>query len=134
MDQWIWEVDEDLDGCVSRYEFNLMYKRCIFDKTGLEPRNLFNLVQFLMYDQGNRGQITVEDTLELIYVRYKDQLEENIKSIFGEEEKTPDGLERQISFEEYLKQIRKRDLERRKELEEQRKTVQALAVKKKSKE
>ena len=40
-----------------------MYKRCVFDKIGLEPRNLFNLVQFLMYDKTNRGTITVEDTL-----------------------------------------------------------------------
>ena len=49
-------------------------------------------------------------------MRYKDQLEENIKSIFGEEEKGPDDLEKEITFEEYLKQIRKRDLERRKKL------------------
>ena len=35
VDQWIWEVDEDLDGCINEYEFTLMYKRCIFDKTGL---------------------------------------------------------------------------------------------------
>lgn len=27
VDQWIWEIDEDLDGCVNRYEFTLMYKR-----------------------------------------------------------------------------------------------------------
>ena len=27
VDQWIWEVDEDLDGSVNRYEFTLMYKR-----------------------------------------------------------------------------------------------------------
>lgn len=74
VDQWIWEVDEDLDGCINEYEFTLMYKRCIFDKTGLEPRNLFNLVQFLMYDLTWRGKITVEDTLELIYVRHPDQL------------------------------------------------------------
>ena len=79
VDQWIWEVDEDLDGCVNEYEFTLMYKRCIFDKTGLEPRNLFNLVQFLMYDLGCRGKITVEDTLELIYVRDSSKLEEHIK-------------------------------------------------------
>ena len=65
-----------------------MYKRCIFDKTGLEPRNLFNLVQFLMYDIAGRCKITVEDTLELIYVRYPEQLEEHIHSIFGDKEKT----------------------------------------------
>lgn len=35
VDQWIWEVDEDLDGCVNQYQFTLMFKRCIFDKTGL---------------------------------------------------------------------------------------------------
>ena len=61
-----------------------MYKRCIFDKTGLEPRNLFNLVQFLMYDLAGRGKITVEDTLELIYVRQPEQLEDRIYDIFGD--------------------------------------------------
>ena len=40
-----------------------MYKRCISDKTGLEPRKLFNLVQFLMYDKNFYGKVTVEDTL-----------------------------------------------------------------------
>jgi Ca2+-binding EF-hand superfamily protein len=40
----IWEVDDDLDGFVSREEFMTMYKRCISDKTDLEPRGLFNLV------------------------------------------------------------------------------------------
>ncbi len=65
-----------------------MYKRCIFDKTGLEPRNLFNLVQFLMYDLSCRGKITVEDTLELIYVRHPGKLEEHIDDIFEKKEKT----------------------------------------------
>ena len=40
----IWEVDDDLDGFVSRDEFMTMYKRCISDETDLEPRGLFNLV------------------------------------------------------------------------------------------
>lgn len=34
----IWEVDEDLDEMVSWYEFQLMYKRCVTDDIGLEPR------------------------------------------------------------------------------------------------
>ena len=38
MDILIWEVDEDGDNFVNKYEFELMYKRSIFDKTGLEPR------------------------------------------------------------------------------------------------
>ena len=31
-----------------------------------------------MYDLAGRGKITVEDTLELIYVRHPEQLEEHI--------------------------------------------------------
>ena len=87
--QIIWEVDEDLDTFVTKYEFELMYKRCIHDKTGLEPRGLFNLVQFLMYDKNNKGKIAVEDTLELLYVRYgRAELDNEIYAIFGDEEKT----------------------------------------------
>ena len=40
----IWEVDENLDERVDFHEFKLMYKRCNYDDTGLEPRSLFNLV------------------------------------------------------------------------------------------
>lgn len=49
IDIMIWEVDEDLNGRVDKKEFTLMYKKCIEDKSGLEARNLFNLVQFLMF-------------------------------------------------------------------------------------
>ena len=76
-----------------------MYKRCIFDKTGLEPRNLFNLVQFLMYDLACRNKITVEDTLELIYVRHPEELETHLFYIFGDKEKTEDGQEREILYD-----------------------------------
>jgi hypothetical protein len=38
------EVDENLDKKVDEHEFQLMYKKCIEDKTGLEARNLYNLV------------------------------------------------------------------------------------------
>ena len=40
IEQMIWEVDEDLNEHVDMFEFELMYKRCIIDKTGLEPRYL----------------------------------------------------------------------------------------------
>ena len=81
------EVDEDLDERVNRYEFTLMYKRCIYDKTGLEPKQLFYLVEFLMYDKQERNKITIEDTLELLYVKTKNYgkstWEDEIRSIFG---------------------------------------------------
>ncbi len=61
-----------------------MYKRCISDETGLEPRKLFNLVQFLMYDKTFKGRVTIEETLQILYVRYgRERLDEEIKAIFG---------------------------------------------------
>jgi len=57
-----------------------MYKRCVFDKTGLEPRSLYNLVQFLMYlmydDKDTlKTKISVENTLELLYIRIRDEVQ-----------------------------------------------------------
>mmetsp|Transcript_14825 Transcript_14825/g.27437 ORF Transcript_14825/g.27437 Transcript_14825/m.27437 type:complete len:191 (+) Transcript_14825:49-621(+) len=110
----VWEVDEDLDGYVSRQEFETMYKRCVSDQTGLEPRKLFNLVRFLMYDQDFKGRITVEETLQLLYVRYgMEHLESEIRALFGANEKTEDGTEKSITFNEYLAQINSRALAER---------------------
>ena len=42
-----------------------------------------------MYDKSMKGKITVEDTLELLYVRVgRYNLDKEIYSIFGQEEKT----------------------------------------------
>ena len=77
-------MDDDLDGYVSRDEYHTMYKRCISDETGLEPRKLFNLVQFLMYDKTFKGRVTVEETLQILYVRYgRERIDDEIRAIFG---------------------------------------------------
>lgn len=122
----IWEIDEKLDQKISHYEFTQMYKKCMFENTGIEPKKIFHLTQFLMYCKVDRFKITVEDTLELLYVRVRKEaevkktnekyrLEEEIKVIFGDEEKTVDGIEREVTFEEYLEKINKRAIEKRKE-------------------
>ncbi|KAM3139522.1 hypothetical protein pb186bvf_008358 [Paramecium bursaria] len=131
-DLFIWEVDDDEDGVITRKEFEMMYKRCIFDVTYLEPRNLFNLVQFLMYDKQHKGRITEEDTLEIIFVRVgKANLSTEIDAIFGNtyqvELKQPvitnDGwstFEKSISFEEFFLKMKKRDFCKRIEPERER--------------
>lgn len=111
----VWEVDDDLDGYVSYEEFITMYKRCIVSEKlarqhGLEPRlepsKLFNLVQFLMYDKTFKGRVTVEETLQILFVRYgRDRLDEEIKAIFGEEEKNKDGSDKEITYGEYVDKI-----------------------------
>ena len=40
-----------------------MYKRCIGENSDHEPRQLYNLVTFLMYDKDFRGKVTIEETL-----------------------------------------------------------------------
>lgn len=105
----IWEVDDDLDHFVSWDEFLVMYQRCISDKSGLEPRNLFNLAQFLMYDKEFLGTISVEQTLQILFVRYgREKLDAEIQEIFGDEQKGPDGQEKRITFSEYLKRVNTR--------------------------
>lgn len=116
----IWEVDDDLDGHVSKDEFITMYRRCIVSEQlarehgltpRLEPRKLFNLVQFLMYDKTFKGRVTVEETLQILFVRHgRDRLDEEIKAIFGDEEKNKDGSDKEITFGEYLEKINQRAL------------------------
>ena len=104
----IWEVDDDLDGYVDKTEFLTMYKRCISDETGLEPRKLYNLVMFLMYDTDFRGKVTVEMTLQILFVRYgRDNLDNEIEAIFGVDDKNDDGSEKEITYGEYVEKINK---------------------------
>ena len=42
------------------------------DRNGLEPRALFNLVRFMMFDKFGIGEIKAEYTYELLYVRWKE--------------------------------------------------------------
>ncbi|CAJ1328554.1 unnamed protein product [Effrenium voratum] len=106
---WIWEVDDDLDGMVGWDEFLTMYQRCISDQTGFEPRNLFNLVQFLMYDKDFHHKISVEQTLQIIYVRHgRSNLDDEITEIFGTQQKGSDGQELKITFSQFFENANKR--------------------------
>lgn len=126
LDMMVWEVDEDLDGVVSWDEFLSMYLRCVGDKTGLEPRTLFNLVQFLMYDRDFGGSISVEQTLQILFVRWgRERLDAEIAEIFGDTASGGDGgrgsggvdksasggfggVEKRIGFGEYVGRVNAR--------------------------
>ena len=83
----------------------LMFQRNITDTTGLEPFQLFNVVQFMMYDKDNSGKVTVDETMHMLYARYgKARLESQMKALFGEDLKTEDG-DGELSFNEYLKAV-----------------------------
>jgi Ca2+-binding EF-hand superfamily protein len=79
----IWENDENLDNYVDYSEFEKMYKRCIIDEREEEPKKLYYLVQFLMYDKEKKGVIIEEDTLEILYIRHGQLFEDAIVDIFS---------------------------------------------------
>ena len=87
----IWEVDTNLNGYISFDEYERMYKRAVIDKKELEPKKLYTLVQFLMFDKEHKGYITEEDTLEVLCVRNNNGLDEAIKDIFNVEIKDEKG-------------------------------------------
>ena len=102
VEDMIWEVDEDCDKCVSWDEFKLMFERCRHDKTGLEPRKLFNVVEFMMHDKDASGTIDMDECMEILFRRFgKDQLEERTNEFFKHD---IDG-DNTISFMEFQKQM-----------------------------
>ncbi len=71
---------------------------------GLEPFQLFNVVQFMMYDRSNCGAVTVDETMHMLYARYgKDRLEAEMKALFGDDLKA-DGDGR-LTFPLYLQAV-----------------------------
>ena len=51
---------------------------------GYEPRRLFNVVLFLMNDKDSKGTVSVEETMQILYLRYGRQLlDAQLEDIFG---------------------------------------------------
>ena len=87
----IWEIDSNLDGFITYDEYERMYKRCVSDTKEKEPKKLYYLVQFLMFDKEKKDYITVEDTLEVLCVRNTNGIDAAIDDIFNIEEKDEKG-------------------------------------------
>ena len=87
----VWEVDTNLNGYISFDEYERMYKNCVIDKKEREPKRLYTLVQFLMFDKDHKGYITEEDTLEVLCIRNNNGLDNAINDIFMIEVKDEKG-------------------------------------------
>lgn len=121
IEQMIWEVDENSDGYVSKMNSN-MYKKCIVDEKEEEPKKLFYLVQFLMYDKENKHYMTVEDTLEILCARNQAQMDAIIDAIFDVQVKDPSTgkvkrmKKEQMTYLEYADRMHKISMKKRNEI------------------
>ena len=124
----IWEVDTNLNGYISYDEYERMYKNCVIDKKEREPKRLYNLVQFLMFDKEHKGYITEEDTLEILCIRNNNGLDNAINDIFAIEIKDEKGNVKRtkkkkdiINYEEFEERMHSLSLRQRAILMNQKK-------------
>ncbi|KAJ8602185.1 hypothetical protein CTAYLR_003521 [Chrysophaeum taylorii] len=107
----IWEVDENLDGCVDWNELRLMFQRNIRDQSGLEPSKLFNLVQFCLYDVNDNFRVSVDETMNMLYARYgRVRMEAKLRELFGDDMQETGTQGGEIDFSTYLKAVEKTQL------------------------
>ena len=101
IEDMIWEVDDDCDKAVTWSEFQALFQRCRNDKTGAwvdqptpprkaetragyEPRRLYNVAEFLMNDKDNSGKVSVEEVMQILFLRYGRQLlDSQLEEMFG---------------------------------------------------
>lgn len=107
----IWEVDENLDGCVDWDELRLLFQRNIRDRTGLEPSKLFHIVMFCLFDQNDNGAVSVDETMSMLYARYgRQKMEVKLKELFGSEMIETGTQGGEIDFATYLNVVEKTQL------------------------
>ena len=107
VEDMIWEVDEDCDGLISWDEFKAMFYRVRHDKSGWEPRRLFNIVEFMMHDKDQSGTIDMDECMEILFRRFgKEQLEARVNEFMSNDE----DADKLISFTEFLHMDQKNDV------------------------
>ena len=84
IEDMIWEVDEDCDKKVSWSEFQSMFTRAKEDKSGYEPRKLYNVVEFLMNDKDDSGSVSLEEAMQPLFLRYgREMIDVHLEEMFG---------------------------------------------------
>ena len=83
------------------------FYRVRHDKTGWEPRRLFNVVEFMMHDKDCSGTIDMDECMEILFRRFgKEQLEARVNEFMSHDE----DADKSISFTEFLHMDQKNDL------------------------
>ncbi|CAK4869041.1 unnamed protein product [Aphanomyces euteiches] len=106
----IWEVNDSLDGGISWDEFKRAFVRCKYDKTCLEPSDLFHLTCFLMYDRECTGKVSMDDAMRILFLKHGNHMEDEMESLFGKRLK--DGeLILTLTFPQYFEAVERRRID-----------------------
>jgi calmodulin len=96
----IWEVDDEGMGKIKWRQFKSVYNRVRMDDLGKEPRRMYNVMEFMVFDIDNDGSIDLTEVMQLFYQRYG-------KHALFTEQKDARGVRRQashdITFPEFVK-------------------------------
>mmetsp|Transcript_42016 Transcript_42016/g.108150 ORF Transcript_42016/g.108150 Transcript_42016/m.108150 type:complete len:193 (-) Transcript_42016:303-881(-) len=99
----IWEVDDDCDGKLSWEDVESLFVRCRQDKTGFEPKRLFNLLEFMLHDKDSSGKVDMDECMEILFHRFgKEALEQLTDEFFA-----ADDGDKELDFNEFMQTIRK---------------------------
>ena len=84
---------------------------CLFwrkrtDKSGWEPRRLFNVLEFMMYDKDSSGSIDMDEAMEILYQRFgKEDLEQRVQEFMSNDV----DQDKSISLTEFLDMMKRSD-------------------------
>jgi Ca2+-binding EF-hand superfamily protein len=70
VEDMIWEVDDDCDGVIKWQEFKSLYDRVRKDEHGKEPRRMYTIIEFCLFDLDESGCVGLAEVMELFYRRY----------------------------------------------------------------
>jgi len=106
VEDMLWEVDEDCDGAIDWEEFKAMFHRVRHDKSGWEPRRLFNVVEFMMHDKDGSGSIDMDECMEVLFRRFgRDSLEKKVNEFMSHDM----DRDKEINFGEFVSMDQKHD-------------------------
>lgn len=64
------QVDEDANGYIDWENFVQLYIRCRKDKSGKEPKRLYNLIEFMVCDKDGGGTMSEDECMEILFHRF----------------------------------------------------------------
>lgn len=67
VEEYIWEVDDKMQGSIDFEAFKRTFERCWRDKADIEPRQLYNVILFSLYAGSGAKKMSFEGVMQFVY-------------------------------------------------------------------